>query len=234
MAEKKKQKSEEKLDPAVFVRRRLLGRKVGMTQIYQEDGSCVPVTVVEAGPCTVVQVKKSNENDNYDAVQIGFAQKKKVSKPLRGHFEKAGVEPLRLLVELRLRSGGHDLKPGSKLTVDIFEGIKKVDVSGISKGKGFAGTIKRWHFKRGPASHGSMNIRQPGAIGQSADPSRVFKGVHMPGHLGAKRATCRNLKLVKIDQESNLLLIEGSVPGPKGSLVEVAASLVKGTRGSGK
>ena len=222
------QKTEKKVDPDLFVQMKLLGRKLGVTQVYQEDGTCVPVSVVEVGPCVVVQVKSSNGKDGYDAVQIGYLEKaKNVPKPQRGHFEKAGVKPVHLLFEVKLKSSDHKLKPGTELTVELFDEVKKVNVSGISKGKGFAGTIKRWHFKQGPRSHGSMNIRQPGSIGASADPARVFKGQHLPGQLGAKRATCRNLKLFKIDKESNLLLIEGSVPGPRGGFVEVAASRAK-------
>lgn len=232
MAEKTK--SQEKIDPAVFLRRKLLGRKVGTTQIFNENGVCVPVTVVEAGPCKVVQVK-SAEKDGYDAVQIGFMQKdKNISKPLRGHFEKAGVEPMHHLAEVRLKDGGHQLLNGTELTVELFEGVEKVDVTGISKGKGFAGTIKRWHFKQGPVSHGSMNVRQPGSIGQSASPSRVFKGIHMSGHMGAKQKTCRNLKLVKIDRDNNLLLIKGSVPGPSGGFIEVSASHTAKAKSRGK
>ena len=227
---KKKETEKVKLNPDVFERRCLLGRKLGMTQIYLDDGTAIPVTVVEAGPCTVVQVK-SLEKDGYDAVQVGFLPgAKKVSKPLRGHFEKAGTEPLKHLREFKLKSSEHGLEAGTSITVDIFEGIQKVDVSAISKGKGFAGTIKRWHFKMGPRSHGSMNIREPGAIGQSADPARVFKGVHMAGHHGARKATCRNLKLIKVEPENNLLLIRGAVPGADGAIVEVSASFEKGKK----
>ncbi len=226
MAEQKTKKS--KVDPDVFVRRTLIGRKIGMTQIFADDGTVAPVTVVEAGPCIVVQVKSSEGKDGYDAAQIGFEEKKKnVKKPQLGHFEKAGVVPKKRLSEVKLKSRDHGLVPGTELTVDIFEGVKKIDVRGTSKGKGFAGTIKRWHFTRGPASHGSMNVRQPGSIGCSADPSRVFKGTHMPGHMGRNGRTCRNLKLVKIDKKKNLLFIGGSVPGPKGGFVEIMASREK-------
>jgi large subunit ribosomal protein L3 len=227
----KAKKKEEKIDPEVFLRQKLLGRKLGMTQVYEEDGTCVPVTLVEAGPCVVIRVKKSNGADRYNAVQIGFGETaKNLPKPQKGHFEKAGVKLLNHLAEIRLRNAEHGLKPGSQLTVSIFDGVDKVDVSGISKGRGFAGTIRRWHFKQGPTSHGSMNIREPGAVGASSDPSRVFKGQHMAGHLGAKRATCRNLRLLKVEEEKNLLLIEGSVPGPKGGLVEISASRTKGKK----
>jgi large subunit ribosomal protein L3 len=230
----KSEKTEQKVDPGVFVRRKLLGRKLGMTQIFDENGICVSVTAVETGPCTVVQVKTA-DRDGYDAVQIGFVQKtKNVTKPLRGHFEKAGVESLRHLSEVKLKVADHGLKPGLELTVDLFDGVGKVDVSAVSKGKGFAGTIKRWHFKQGPVSHGSMNIRDPGSIGQSASPSRVFKGIHMSGHMGAKRVTSRNLRLVKIDRDSNLLLIEGAVPGPRGGLVQVSASFMEKEKDSEK
>jgi len=224
-------KTVDKINPDIFVRRKLLGRKLGMTQVFDENGICTPVTVIEAGPCNVVQVK-SVDKDGYDAVQIGFSAKtKNVAKPQQGHFEKAGVEAVRYLREVRLKNGEHGLTAGAAINVDIFDGVKKIDVTGISKGKGFAGTIKRWHFKQGPVSHGSMNIRQPGSVGQSSSPSRVFKGLHMSGHLGAKKATCKNLKLVKIDSEKNTILVEGAVPGPKGAFVEVSASLIKKKKG---
>jgi large subunit ribosomal protein L3 len=227
-AEKKTEKT--KLDPDVFVRTKLLGRKLGMTQLYEEDGTCVPLCIVEAGPCTVVQIK-SSERDGYNAVQVGYMEKTKgVPKPQKGHFEKAGVTPTVRLSELKLKHGDHGLKPGSKLTVEIFEGVKSVDVTGIGIGKGFAGTVTRWHFKRGPASHGSMNIRQPGAIGASSDPSRVFKGTRMGGHRGARKTTVRNLKVVRIDADKNQILIKGSVPGPRGAFVEILASHTKKKR----
>ena len=222
--EKKKEKGKEAIDTDVFVRISLLGRKLGMTQVYQDDGTCVPVSVVEAGPCTVVQVK-STEKDGYDAVQVGYIEKSKgVPKPQQGHFEKAGQHPTRRLRELRLKHGDHGFKPGLKLTADIFSGVKQVDISGVSIGKGFAGTIKRWHFQRGPGSHGSMNIRQPGAIGASADPSRVLKGTRMSGQLGAKKTTVRNLEVVEVDAEKNHILVKGSVPGPRGAFIEILAS----------
>ena len=226
MADKKTEKSG--IDADVFARRTLLGRKVGMTQVFDDEDSVSPVTLIEAGPCTVVQVKSSKGKDGYDAVQIGFREKSKnIKKPQLGHFKKASVPAYEKLREVRLKKPDHGLAPGVELTVEIFEGIEKVDIQGISKGRGFAGTIKRWHFSRGPESHGSMNVRQPGAIGCSADPSRVFKGTHMAGHMGNKTRTCRNLRLVKIDRERNLLYVRGSVPGPNGGYVQITASRVK-------
>jgi large subunit ribosomal protein L3 len=191
-----------------------------MTQIFLEDGRLVPVTVLIAGPCSVVQVKTAKD-DGYDAVQLGFEDKKRrVSKPLAGHFKKSGVAPKRILREVRLNAASN-LKAGDSVDVKIFDAVKRVDVIGISKGKGFQGTIKRHHFTRGPASHGSMNVRQPGSIGASADPSRVMKGMRMGGHMGHMRTTVKNLEVVHIDPENNLLLVKGSVPGPNGSHVMV-------------
>ncbi|RKY29305.1 MAG: 50S ribosomal protein L3 [Planctomycetota bacterium] len=193
----------------------LIGKKISMTQVFTEEGKLVPVTVVQTGPCSVIQVK-TVQSDKYRAVQLGFEEKgKNVSKPLKGHFEKHGVKPCRVLREVRLR-GESDLKPGDVVGVDIFEDTKLVHVTGITKGKGFQGTIKRHGFTRGPAGHGSKNVRAPGSIGQSAWPSRVFKGMRMAGHMGHARRTVRNIEIVKVDKESNLLLLKGSVPGPDG------------------
>ena len=175
----------------------ILGRKIGMTQVFDEDDNVVPVTVIQAGPCVVSQVK-TVESDGYDAVQIGFGdiKKSRLNKPMAGHFAKAGVEPMRYLREVR-------------------------DVTGTSKGKGFQGTIKRWNFACGPITHGSRNQRRPGSIGQCAYPSRVRKGLHMAGHMGDERVTVKNLKLVRIDAEQNLMLVKGAVPGAKNALVSV-------------
>lgn len=220
MAEKET-KTEEALP---FVRVKLLGRKVGMTQVYKEDGRAIPVTILLAGPCEVVQVK-TKERDGYDALQLGFEEKKKgVKKPQLENFKKVGVSPKRFLREVRLATGQHSMAPGTKLTVQIFEKTPKVDVAGISKGRGFAGMVKRWHKERGPETHGSMNVRQIGSIGASADPSRVFKGKHMPGHMGAKHCTVKNLKVVKIDPQKNILLVKGAVPGPNGQFLEIQES----------
>jgi large subunit ribosomal protein L3 len=217
---------ETKTEEAIpFARAKLLGRKVGMTQIYGEDGRAVPVTVILAGPCEVVQVK-TKERDGYDALQLGFEERKKgVKKPQLENFKKLGISPKRFLREVRLARSAQNITTGTKLTVQIFEKTQKVDVSGISKGRGFAGMVKRWHKERGPETHGSMNVRQPGSIGASASPSRVFKGKHMPGHMGAKRCTVRNLKVVKVDPEKNILLVKGAVPGPNGQFVEIQESL---------
>ncbi len=191
-----------------------------MTQIFMEDGRLVPVTVLRAGPCQVVQVK-TEDSDGYHAVQLGFEDKpRNTTKPLLGHYKKAGVAPKRILREVRLREAG-DLKPGDSVGVDIFSEIKRVDVTGITKGKGFQGTIKRHHHSRGPASHGSKNVRRPGSIGASATPSRVVKGVRMAGHMGHAKRTVKNIEVVQVDTENNLLLVKGPVPGPNGTHVIV-------------
>lgn len=203
----------------------ILGKKVGMTQFFGKDGNFVPVTVVEAGPCTVVQLKTA-EVDGYDAAQIGFGAMKpgrdgqrrgRLTRPLMGHFKKAGLEesPLRQLKEVPI-DPAQAPKVGDTLTVEIFEGVTHVDVVGTTKGRGFAGTVKRHGFAKGPRSHGSMNVRAPGAIGQHQDPGRVFPGKKLPGHYGAAQRTVRHLELVGIDAEKNLLFIKGGVPGPRG------------------
>ena len=199
----------------------ILGRKIGMTQVWDEDDNVVPVTVILAGPCTVSQVK-TKETDGYDAVQIGFGdiKAKKVNKPMAGHFAKAGVEPMRYLREVRVEDAS-EYKPGDQVTVADFADVKSVDVIGTSKGKGFQGTIKRWNFSRGPMTHGSRNQRKPGSIGQCAYPARVRKGLHMAGHMGDERVTVKNLKLVRVDTDQNLLLVKGAVPGGKNALVQV-------------
>jgi large subunit ribosomal protein L3 len=199
----------------------ILGRKLGMTQVWDENDNVVPVTVIQAGPCTVSQVK-TKATDGYDAVQIGFGEisAKHVNKPLAGHFAAQGVEPMRYLREVRVENG-EEYSTGDVVTVADFEGIKAVDVTGTSKGKGFQGTIKRWNFHRGPMTHGSRNQRRPGSIGQCAYPARVRKGLHMAGHMGDERVTVKNLKLVRIDAEQNLMLVKGAVPGGKNALVQV-------------
>ena len=199
----------------------ILGRKIGMTQVFDEDDNVVPVTVIQAGPCVVSQVK-SVETDGYNAVQIGFGdiKKKRVNKPMAGHFAEAGVEPMRYLREVRVEdASAHNV--GDVVTVADFSEVKSVDVTGTSKGKGFQGTIKRWNFACGPITHGSRNQRRPGSIGQCAYPSRVRKGLHMAGHMGDERVTVKNLKLVRIDAEQNLMLVKGAVPGAKNALVSV-------------
>lgn len=199
----------------------ILGRKLGMTQIFDEDDNFVPVTVVLAGPCTVSQVK-SKGTDGYEAIQIGFGdiKDKKVNKPMSGHFEKAGVKPMRYLREVRVDDAGQ-YTTGDQVTVKDFADVKAVDVTGTSKGKGFQGTVKRWNFSRGPMAHGSRNQREPGSIGQCAYPARVRLGLHMSGHMGDERVTVRNLKLVRVDAEQNLMLIKGAVPGGKNALVSI-------------
>lgn len=199
----------------------ILGRKLGMTQVWDENDNVVPVTVIQAGPCTVSQVK-TKATDGYDAVQIGFGEikPKRVNKPLVGHFKTQGVEPMRYLREVRVENA-EEYKPGDQVTVEIFAETKAVDVTGTSKGKGFQGTIKRWNFSRGPMTHGSRNQRRPGSIGQCAYPARVRKGLHMAGHMGNERVTVKNLKLVRVDAEQNLLLVKGAVPGGKNALVQV-------------
>ena len=199
----------------------ILGRKLGMTQVWDENDNVVPVTVIQAGPCTVSQVK-TKATDGYDAVQIGFGDisAKHVNKPLAGHFAAQGVEPMRYLREVRVEDAS-EYKTGDQVTVEIFADSKAVDVTGTSKGKGFQGTIKRWNFHRGPMTHGSRNQRRPGSIGQCAYPARVRKGLHMAGHMGDERVTVKNLKLVRVDTDQNLLLVKGAVPGGKNALVQI-------------
>lgn len=203
----------------------LLGKKLGMTRVFTEDGRWIDVTVLEAGPCTVVQ-RKTKDNDGYDAVQLGFGDIKesRCNKPMTGHFTKAGVSPKRTLRELRIEEGS-ELKPGDEIKADIFQSGDRVDVSGTSKGKGFAGVIKRHGFGGGPGGHGSHLHRAPGSIGQSADPAKVYKGKKMPGHMGNKRVTVENLEVVNVDTDKNLLLLRGCVPGATGGLVTVRKSL---------
>ena len=204
----------------------MIGRKVGMTQIFLEDGTATPVTVIEAGPCVVVQ-RRSMDRDGYEAVQLGLVDAraaKRATKPLRGHHEKAGVPPTRLRREFRLEKGA-ELKPGDQVLVDIFESVSKVDVIGISKGKGFQGVMRRHGFGGGAKSHGSMFHRAPGSIGSSAFPSRVFPGMRAAGHMGSDRVTVKNLRVVRIDKDRNLLLLRGAVPGPVGAAVTLRKSL---------
>jgi large subunit ribosomal protein L3 len=198
----------------------IVGRKLGMTRVFDaETGAVTPVTVIEAGPCPVVQVK-TVETDGYEAVQLAFepVSDKRISRPEAGHLKKAGVDPHRHLVEFR---GATELTVGEAVTVETFQPGDPVKVAGIGIGKGFAGTIKRHRFHRGPVTHGSHNVRAPGSIGASATPSRVFKGVRMAGRMGGKRATQVGLRVHDVDAERNLLLVKGSVPGPKNGLVEV-------------
>jgi large subunit ribosomal protein L3 len=203
----------------------LLGKKVGMTQLLQDDGSVVPVTVIQAGPCVVVQ-KKTKQKDGYDAVQLGFVEfikPKRVNQPMTGHFKKTNVAPARFLREVEVQ-GEESANPGDKVMVDIFNANELVHIIGTSKGRGFAGFVKRHHFRGGRATHGSMFHRAPGSIGSSAYPSRVLKGMRMAGHLGNARVTVQNLRVARIDQENNLLFVRGAVPGPAGGYVVVEKS----------
>ena len=213
------------------MKKAIVGKKIGMTQVFTDDGRLVPVTVVEAGPCKVVQ-KKSVESDGYAAVQVGFdaipenRAKKLVSKPLKGHFQKAGVAATRYLRELRLDNAA-ELEVGSDLTVTQFIPGDKIDVCGVTRGRGFTGAIYRWNQHTGPMAHGSKYHRGVGSMSANSDPSRVFKNKHMPGHYGVERVTVQNLEIVRIDTERNLLLIKGAVPGPNGGLLLVR-NAVKG------
>lgn len=199
----------------------ILGRKLGMTQVWSDDDRMIPVTVIEAGPCVVTQVK-TEKTDGYEAIQIGFGdiKEKKVNKPMGGHFAKQGVEPRRTLAEVRVDDASEH-KNGEEITVGIFEDVKSVDVTGTSKGKGFAGVMKRHNFGGGRASHGSHFHRSGGSIGQAATPARVFPGRKMAGQMGDERVTVKNLEVVRIDAERNLLLVKGAVPGAKGALLTI-------------
>jgi len=206
----------------------IIGRKIGMTQIFAADGMVTPVTVIKAGPCVVVQKKTAAGADGYDAVQVGLVDEKpvklkNVTKPMRGHFEKTGggIPPTRILKEFRLDDSAGEMNVGDKILVDQFADGDVVEVVGKSKGRGFAGTVKRHHFNRGPESHGSMNVRAPGSIGASAYPSRVVKGMRSSGHMGDARITVKGLTVAKVDAENNLLMICGAVPGLNGSAVVV-------------
>lgn len=200
----------------------LIGKKIGMTQLFDEKGKVIPVTVVEAGPCTVVQ-KKTVENDGYAAVQLGFGDVKvqRVNKPQAGHFKKADVAPKKVLREFRLEDTD-SVNVGDVLKADTFSAGDKVDVVGTSKGKGTAGAIKRWNFSRLKESHGTGPVaRHAGSLGACSDPSRVFKGKKLAGHLGAERVTVQNLDIVKVDDENNLIAVKGAIPGPKGGIVVI-------------
>ena len=204
----------------------LIGKKVGMTQLFDADGTVHPATVLKAGPCVVAQVK-TVETDGYEAVQLGLVEAKptKENKPTQGHFKKAGVPPTRVRREVKLKAGGDPLKAGDQVSVSIFADGERVDVIGTSRGKGFQGVVKRHHFKGGRATHGSMFHRAPGSIGASSYPSRVVKGMRMGGHMGADRVTMRNLKVLRVDAENNLLLVEGAVPGGPNSVVVIRKAI---------
>jgi large subunit ribosomal protein L3 len=204
----------------------ILGRKLGMTQLFTEEGERVSATVIEAGPCWVTAVRDS-ERDGYRAIQLAFgeARERRLQKARRGHLKKADAPALKHLAEFRLGADDDgDLKIGEQVTVAAFEPGQRVKVSGRSKGKGFQGTIRRHNFHRGPVSHGSHNVRAPGSIGASATPSRVLKGIRMPGHMGDQRVTQLGLEVIEVDPNRNLLIVRGAVPGPKGGLVEVRSA----------
>lgn len=200
----------------------ILGKKLGMTQIFADDGVAHPVTVIEAGPCLVVQRKRVG-SDGYEAVQIGLVEgrpARRVPRPLGGHFQKAGVPPMRRLAEFAVAEGD-EWKAGDQIKVDIFEANEFVDVVGTSKGKGFQGVVKRHGFAGGRATHGSMFHRAPGSIGQASDPSRVFPGTRLPGRTGGQRVTTKNLRILRVDADRNLLYVEGAVPGPKNGYLAI-------------
>ena len=207
------------------MKKAIIGKKIGMTQIFDEKGKVVPVTVVEAGPCAVTQVKTA-ENDGYSAIQVGFGDQKaqRVSKPLMGHFKKGDVAPKKVLKEFRLDEINYNV--GDIIKADVFANGDKVDVTGTSKGKGYAGVIKRWNFQRLKETHGSGPVaRHGGSLGAISDPSRVFPGHKMAGHLGAEKVTVQNLVVVKVDAENNLIAIKGVVPGPNGGIVVIRDSI---------
>ena len=199
----------------------IIGIKLGMTQVFAEDGNLVGCTVLQAGPCVVVQ-RRTKEKDGYDAAQLGlveFVKPQRVNKPLTGHFKKANVAPVKILKEVRIAESKDETKVGDRVLVENFKAGELVDVSGVSKGRGFAGGVKRWHYAGGDATHGSMFHRAPGGIGGSSFPSRVWKNQHFPGHLGNVKVTAKNLKVIKVDTDENLLLVRGSVPGPSGTYI---------------
>ena len=201
----------------------ILGKKIGMSQIFRPDGQVVPVTLLKAGPCTVIQ-RKTPASDGYDAVQLGlleFVKAKRINRPRTGHLKKANAEGAKFLREFRLESPGSDYKPGDQVLVSDFKPKDIVDVIGVSKGRGFAGVVKRHHFRGGEGSHGSMFHRAPGSIGASSYPSRVVPGMRMGGHMGDARVTVRNLEVIDVDTEDNVLTVKGAVPGANGSYVMV-------------
>jgi len=199
----------------------LIGKKLGMTQIFEESGTLTPVSVIQAGPCPIVQVK-TVEKDGYGAIQIGFGdiREKRVSGGRKGHFKRAGVAPTRVLREVRVDDPSQ-YKVGDAVGVQLFEGVERVNVVGESKGRGFAGTIKRHGFTKGPTTHGSHNVRAPGSVGMCATPARIFKGKKLPGRMGGERTTIKNLKVVQVDAENNLIFVKGAVPGANNGFVYV-------------
>ena len=207
------------------MKKAIIAKKIGMTQVFAEDGRLVPVTVLEAGPCAVIQ-KKTVENDGYEAVQVGFAdqREKLANKPKKGHFAKAGVSLKKFVKEFRFENSA-EYEIGAEIKADIFAAGDKVDVSGVSKGKGYASTIKRYNAQRGPMGHGSKSHRVTGSMGSSATPSNVKKGKRMPGHMGAVNVTLQNVEVVRADADKNLILIKGAVPGAKGAILVIKESV---------
>lgn len=203
----------------------IVGKKVGMTQVFNDEGQLVPVTVVQAGPCVVVD-KKTPEKDGYSAIVVGFDKPKRINKPRAGIFKKAGVEPKKYLVEIKVENLD-EFEIGQEFKADVFEKGEIVDVTGKSKGKGFQGTVKRWNFRTGPKTHGSHSYRIPGSLG-STDPARVFKGKKLPGRMGGERITTQNLEIVDVDVEENLILVKGAIPGPNKSLVTIREAVKVG------
>ena len=202
----------------------IIGKKVGMTQIFDENGYVIPVTVIEAGPCTVAQVK-SVDTDGYNAVQLGFGEvkDKHINKPEKGHFAKSKLAAKKHLREFRVETA--DVKVGDEVKADVFAAGDKIDVQGTTKGKGFQGVIKRHGQSRGPMGHGSMYHRRPGSMGSTSTPGRVFKGKKLPGHMGVQTVTIQNLDVVRVDMDKNVLLVKGSVPGPKGAILKIKATV---------
>ena len=209
----------------IKMKKALIGKKLGMTQIFDENGTVIPVTVLEAGPCVVAQVK-TLENDGYEAVQLGFGEVKenKLNKPEKGHFAKANIAPKKHLREFRLDSV-EGVNVGTELTVNVFAEGDKLDIQGTTKGKGFQGVIKRHGQSRGPMGHGSMYHRRPGSMGSTSTPGRVFKGKKLPGHMGRNTVTIQNLDVVKVDTDKNVILVKGSVPGAKGAILKIKLSV---------
>jgi len=203
----------------------IVGKKIGMTQVFNEEGHLIPVTVVQAGPCVVVD-KKTPERDGYSAIVVGFEKPKKLNKPREGVFKKVGIEPKKYLVEFKV-DNIDDYEIGQEFKADVFEKGEKVDVIGKSKGKGFQGTVKRWNFRTGPKTHGSHSYRIPGSLG-STDPARVFKGKKLPGRMGGERITTQNLEIVDVDVEENIILVKGAIPGPNKSLVTIREAVKVG------
>lgn len=203
----------------------LIGKKIGMTQVYNGEGRHVPVTVIELGPCVVMQ-RKIGERDGYEAVKLGFIDQKeqRLSKPLLGQFKKAGVQPKRIVREFRVDSD-NATKAGDTITTEIFDGVNYVDISGITKGRGFQGVVKRHRMGGGPAAHGHTSHRRPGSIGMRTKPGRIFKNKRMPGHMGNVNVTVQNLKVVQVRKDDNAILVEGAVPGPTGGIVIVSKAI---------